>query len=149
MDPALGAGIGIAAMTISLIIGGVFYVYGAYTLMKIAQKLDANNAWFAWLPILNIVLMLKLADKPVWWILLLLVPFVNVLLVIIGTIVVWMEIAKKLNQPAWLGVLMFISPINLILVGYFAFSNNAMPASTSKSAPTKKIPDTDINTDVK
>ncbi|MBU2025325.1 MAG: DUF5684 domain-containing protein [Patescibacteria group bacterium] len=128
LDPEIGAAMGIGFMIFAMLLGLIFYVYSSFCLMKIAQKLNADNVWFAWVPILNIVLMLKLADKPVWWLIFIFIPFLNALLMFIGTIIIWIEIAKKLNKPSWLGALMFISPVNLILLGYLAFSNTAAPA---------------------
>jgi len=68
VSPEVGAGVFAGAMLVNLLIIGVFYIYMAYTLMKIAQKTNTENAWFAWIPILNIILMLQIAKKPLWWI---------------------------------------------------------------------------------
>jgi hypothetical protein len=38
-----------------------------------------------------------------------------------------MGISKTLEKQEWLGVLMIISPINLIIPGYLAFSETAKP----------------------
>ena len=42
----------------------VGYVYMAFALQTIANKTKTENAWFAWIPILNVVLMLNIARKP-------------------------------------------------------------------------------------
>jgi len=31
------------------------YVYRSFTLMNVAKKLDEPDAWFAWIPILNLI----------------------------------------------------------------------------------------------
>ena len=97
----------------------IIYIYMAICLMKIAHKTNTPNAWFAWIPILNIILMLQVAKKPLWWIILFLIPFVNIIM----SILVWMAIAKELDKPEWLGILMIIPVANLIVPGYLAFSN--------------------------
>src|SRR6266516_2542834 len=55
-----------------------FYVYLALALQTIANKTGTPNAWLAWIPIGNLVLMLNVAKKPLWWFLLCLIPLVNV-----------------------------------------------------------------------
>jgi hypothetical protein len=103
----------------------IFYVYLALCLMKIAKKTQTENAWFAWIPILNLVLMIQCANKSLGWLILFFIPFFN----LIGLIIIWMAIAKKLGQPEWLGILMIVPVVNLILPGYLAFSKNAVAES--------------------
>lgn len=99
----------------------IIYVYMAVCLMKMAKKTGTNNTWMAWIPILNIILMLNIGKKPLWWIILFFIPLVN----IVVSILVWMTIAKELGKPEWLGILMIIPIANLIIPGYLAFSDNA------------------------
>jgi hypothetical protein len=94
------------------------YVYMALALVAIAKKTDTAHAVWAWIPIMNIVLMLKIARKPVWWILLLLIPLVN----IVFAAVVWMGIAETRQKPRWWGVLAIVPVVNLIVPGYLAWS---------------------------
>jgi hypothetical protein len=96
----------------------IFYVYMSVCLMMIANKTGTPNAWLAWIPILNIYLMCKIAGKPGWWLILFLIPFVNI---VIG-IIVWMKISEARKKPAWLGILMIIPFINLIIPGILAFT---------------------------
>lgn len=109
----------------------IFYVWMAICLMKIAHKTNTPNAWFAWIPILNVVLMLQIAKKPVWWVALLIlfiIPFINFIAGIVWlvlTIIIWMAICKQLGKQEWLGVLMIIPVVNLVIPGYLAFSNSA------------------------
>jgi hypothetical protein len=100
------------------IIALVVYAYFAYSIQKIADKTGTDNSWMAWVPILNVFLLLQIADKPLWWFLLLLIPLVN----IIVTIVVWMKISEARRKASWIGVLMILPFFNLIVPGYLAFS---------------------------
>jgi len=104
--------------TINLLIGIAIYVYVAYSIMIIANRTNTDNSWFAWVPILNIYLLCKIADKPGWWLILFLIPLVNIVI----SIIVWMRIAVKMGKPNWLGILWIIPPVGLIVVGYLAFS---------------------------
>ncbi|HUL16236.1 MAG TPA: DUF5684 domain-containing protein [Terriglobales bacterium] len=95
------------------------YVYFSLALQTIANKTNTENAWLAWIPIANIILMLNIARKPIWWIILLLIPLVNIVIAIL----VWMGIAEARNKPSWWGVLMIVPVLNLIVPGYLAWSD--------------------------
>ena len=94
------------------------YAYMAYALMVIARRTNTLNGWFAWVPILNIILMLQIAKKPIWWIILALIPFVNIVIMVI----VWMKIAEAVGKPNWWGILMLVPGVSLIVPGYLAWS---------------------------
>jgi hypothetical protein len=79
----------------ALVCGLVFYVYLALALQTIATKTGTPNAWLAWIPIGNIILMLNVAKKPLWWFLLFLIPLVNLVMAII----VWMGVPKLVVSP--------------------------------------------------
>jgi len=102
-----------------LVIFAVFYVYGAVTLQTIAKKTGTENAWWAWVPVLNLVLFVNIAKKPVWWFILFFVPLVGL---VIG-IIVGMEVAKARGKPSWWGILLMIPPLNLIALGYLAWAS--------------------------
>lgn len=104
-----------------------FYVYSAISLQKIAKKTNTPNPWLAWIPIGNIVLMLQISGKPVWWIILLFIPIVNLAWIVLG-IMVWMAIAEKCGKPSWWGILLIVPGVNLIVPGYLAFSNSKQNA---------------------
>ena len=95
------------------------YVYVALALQTIAKKTNTPNDWWAWIPIINIILMLNIGKKPIWWIVLCLIPFVN----IIAFILIWMAIAEARNKPSWWGIMMIIPVMNLIAPGYLAWSD--------------------------
>lgn len=95
------------------------YVYVALALSTIAEKTNTENGWLAWIPIANVILMLNIARKPVWWILLCLIPLVNIVIFII----VWMGIAEARNKPNWWGILMIVPVVSLIVPGYLAWSD--------------------------
>ncbi|OGC41760.1 hypothetical protein A2Y85_05280 [candidate division WOR-3 bacterium RBG_13_43_14] len=118
IDPG-AAGAAAVFMIVYLLVIAAFYIYMAICLQTIAKKTNTENAWFAWIPILNIILMLAIAKKPIWWIILMLIPFVNIIIAVI----VWMAIAEARGKPNWLGILMIVPVANVIVPGYLAFSN--------------------------
>jgi hypothetical protein len=94
------------------------YAYFALTLQTIGNKTGWKETWMAWIPIANLYMMCKIAKRPGWWVVLLLIPFINIVFMML----VWMGIAEARNKPAWLGVLVLIPIANLILPAHLAFS---------------------------
>jgi len=99
----------------------VIYVLMAISLMKIANRTNTPNAWFAWIPILNLILMLQIAQRPMWWLIFWLVPIINIAGIVLN-FVVWVDIAKRLGKSAVWGVLAVLIPI--IFMPYLAFSKS-------------------------
>ena len=97
----------------------VAYVYHALALSTIAAKTNTENGWFAWIPILNLILMLNIARKPIWWIILFFIPLINIVMVIL----VWMGIAEARNKPNWWGILIIVPIANIIVPGYLAWAD--------------------------
>jgi len=121
-EPAAALGMGAffgAYMVFMLIFSLAIYVIMALSLYKIAMKTKTNveHVWFAWVPILNVILMLNIAGFSGWYIILLLIPFVN----IIFLIYVWMKISKACGKPDYLGILMLVPLANIILPLYLAY----------------------------
>lgn len=116
MDSTGAAGV-ILAVYLLFVIG--IYVYFALALQTIAAKTNTANGWFAWIPILNVILMLAIAQKPIWWIILLIIPLVNIII----SIIVWMDIAAARNKPSWLGVLMIVPFVNLVIPAILAWTD--------------------------
>jgi hypothetical protein len=97
----------------------VLYIYTSLALMTIATKTNTENGWLAWVPIANLFLMLNIAKKPVWWILLCLLPLVNIVIFIL----IWMGVAEARQKPNWWGILMIVPLVGLIVPGYLAWSD--------------------------
>jgi hypothetical protein len=56
-----------------------------------------------------------------WWLIFFLVPFINIVGIVLQ-FVIWVDIAKRLGKPTWVGILAGLIPI--IFVPYLAFSGN-------------------------
>jgi hypothetical protein len=97
----------------------VLYVYFALAFQTIAKKTNTENAWWAWVPILNVVLMLNIAKKPIWWIILFFIPIVSLVMAIITL----MAVAEARNKPSWWGILIIIPVIGLVVPGYLAWAD--------------------------
>jgi len=113
--PGLGAAFGATFLFIALAI----YAFSAICFMKIAEKTNTENGWCAWIPILNILLMLAIARKPMWWILLMLIPLVNIVIIIM----VFVAICQVRGKSGVLAIGLLIPIVNLIVLGYLAFGD--------------------------
>jgi hypothetical protein len=111
------AGLIAGAFLIFLLFFLAIYAFIAFCVMKIAQKTNTDNAWWAWIPILNIVLLLNVARKPVWWILLFFIPLVNIVIAFL----VWIGVAEARGKGAIWGIITALIPI--IGLPYLAFSD--------------------------
>ena len=131
-------GLAIVLTLVYIFFGLAFYAYKAICLMLLAKKTGTSNGWMAWVPILDLYLMCKVAGKSGAWIFLFLIPIVNVIVIVL----LWMAISERCGKPGWWGILMLISPINLIVMGILAFSkSSAAPAPTVPvSAPLTSQP---------
>ncbi len=100
------------------------YVYSSLALMTIAKKLNMEKPWMAWIPFVNLYLMVKMANVPVWsllGVLLIFVPFIGPF-VLVGLMVWWWwKICENLGKPNWWGILMVVPLIGLVMMGILAW----------------------------
>ena len=89
------------------------YVYVAYSTQVIARKLSVPNGWFAWVPILNLFLLAKLAGWSYWTVLALIIPFVN----IVVSAFAWKNVSVRRGHSPWWGLGMLVPIVNF--VGYW------------------------------
>lgn len=91
--------------------GLLLYVVAAFSLMKIAEHTpQRDNAVVAWVPVLNLLLMLRIADRPLWWALLFLVPVLN--------IVMWVLLCIALSRARGGGLLLGLLMAFLPIIGF-------------------------------
>ena len=118
-DEMPSAGMSMAVGAVILICALAAYVYVALAVQTIANKTNTPNSWLAWIPIANIILLLNVAQKPVWWIVLFLIPLVSLIMAII----VWMAVAERRGKPSWWGIMLIVPVMNVIIPGYLAWSD--------------------------
>ncbi|MBD3244993.1 MAG: hypothetical protein GF335_03305 [Candidatus Moranbacteria bacterium] len=142
LDPTAAGAIAATFATfgiIFLILGIALYVYYAICLMKIAKRLNVNNAWMAWIPVANVVLQLQVAKMSPWLALVFVGMFIPVVNFIAGiamlviNVISWMKIAERLGKPNWWGVLTLVPIVNLIVPGYLAFSQSQSQSANKTS----------------
>ena len=98
---AAGMGIGFMVLWLAIV------VLMIASMWKVFVK-AGKPGWAAIIPIYNIVVLLEIVGKPVWWIILMLIPIVNFVILIILTI----GLAKSFGKGAGFGLgLLFLAPI--------------------------------------
>jgi hypothetical protein len=102
-----GSGIGIVPMLIYLVLVAVVLV-GMWRMFEKAGE----KGWKALIPLYNTWVLLEIAGKPGWWIVLLLIPFVNFVVLII----VSLELAKRFGKSAMFAI------FGLLLFPYVGYS---------------------------
>jgi hypothetical protein len=118
-EPQIPAAFTGAILMVFLFIGLAVYLYISLALQTIATKTGTPNAWLAWIPIVNFILMLNVAKKPLWWIVLFLVPLVNIVI----SVIVWMGIAEARGKPNFWGILTIVPLVNILVPGYLAWAD--------------------------
>lgn len=84
----------VALVFVAIFIGILVVVLmGTY---KCFKKMGYEDAWWSIVPILNILFFLKIAEKPTWWIVLCLLPYIN----IVVQIYIYYLVGKKV-APAY------------------------------------------------
>jgi hypothetical protein len=133
----------------------IFAVYAFFSLAlsRIAKKLGVQNPWFAYIPILNLVLMARLADMPKGSLLIgLIFPVIGMFLVFLLTnfttqlislltlmplivlfIIYWIKISRKLGKIGFLGFLMIFPGLNLFILAFFAWTKTKVISSPEKT----------------
>lgn len=88
-----------------------------YVALWFVFKKAGENGWASIIPVYNILIAIKIAGKPWWYILLLLIPIVNI---IIG-IMILHGISKSFGKGGWFTVgLIFLRVIFLAILGFGA-----------------------------
>lgn len=83
-------------------------------LWKVFEK-AGKPGWAAIVPIYNIIVMLEIIGRPLWWIVLLLIPIVN----FVVAIIVYIDLAKSFGKGVGFGIgLLFLGIIFFPILGF-------------------------------
>ncbi|MHB0915069.1 MAG: DUF5684 domain-containing protein [Thermoleophilia bacterium] len=101
-------------MTVAVIFYIAIIVFLIAAMWKVFVK-AGQPGWAAIVPIYNIYIMLQIAGRPGWWLLLMFVPFVN----FVVQIIVALDIARNFGKSTGFGIgLILLSPIFYPILGF-------------------------------
>lgn len=134
MDPELYQGMrNPNLMTAPGVIAGILWLAASIVLITVSLWLIFRKAgqpgWAALLPVYNLVVLVRVAGRPVWWFLMLLVPFIQWPLI---WIVVLIDLARRFGKGPLFGVGMAF--FGLIFFPVLAFSRASYQPSVAKAA---------------
>jgi ABC-type sulfate transport system permease subunit len=102
------SGAPVAAMAGSMILAfGIVMLLLVVSLWKVFAK-AGQPGWAAIVPLYNIIVMLEVAKKPLWWFVLYIIPFANVVAVVMVTHAISKNFGKGVGFTVGLIVLPFV-----------------------------------------
>jgi Family of unknown function (DUF5684) len=117
--------------------GVVWIIYLAFVVLSIAGlwcvfAKAGEDGWKAIIPIWNTIVLLRIVGRPVWWIVLFLIPLVN--------IIIWIIVANDLSKSFARGAgttvgLVLLSPIFTMILGFGSAVYQGPAARPQLSAP--------------
>jgi Na+/glutamate symporter len=121
MDQA-SSGIGFLGVLIYIALV-VFYIIAGWKIFVKAGK----PGWACLIPIYNIIVMLDIVKRPIWWLILFFIPFVNIII----TIILSIDMAKAFGKSAAFGFFM------LFILGFIGSPMLAFGSATY-TAPSRQ-----------
>lgn len=107
-----------AATTVGSIIGALIYVALMIVVIAGMWKMfvkAGKPGWAAIVPFYNFIVLLQIAGKPLWWIILLFIPFVNFIIIIL----VCIALAKSFGKGVGYGIgILLLSFIFIPMLGF-------------------------------
>jgi hypothetical protein len=116
--------VGGAGGTLVLLIQLAVVVLTVAGLWKVFTK-AGKPGWAAIIPIYNVIVLLDIVGKPLWWVILFLIPCVNIVI----SIIVYIELAKVFGQGAGFAIGILLLPFVFIpLLGFGDYRYQGAPA---------------------
>lgn len=111
-------------MFFAFLFAAAMYVLFAGAFFSLAKKAGLDDiAWFAFVPVLNTILQLKMIKESGWWVLMYLVPFANLVFAIIWQVRLLNAFGKN---GAYVLFGIFLSPVYAILWLVWGYSSKTM-----------------------
>lgn len=112
---ACPAGLGAFIIIFQLVVL-VLAVVGIVSMWKLYVK-AGKPGWASIIPVYNVIVLLEIANKPTWWVILCLIPFVNIIIFFI----IWHEVAKSFGKGIGYTIGLILLPF--IFVTMLAFGD--------------------------
>ena len=102
---------------LDVIVGVIWMLVFLLTFIGLAKMFSKAGlpAWYAFIPILNALAILRIAGRPPWWLLLWVLPLVNAVV----SVIVWMDVAQRFGRGTGTGLgLAFLPFIFFPILGF-------------------------------
>jgi hypothetical protein len=100
-----------SAFSICALIFAILIIIGWWKLFTKAGQ----PGWLAIIPIVNGIIYIQISGKPVWWILLLLIPIVNIIVLFL----IHQSLAERFGQGILFALgLMFLTPFFVLILAF-------------------------------
>ena len=106
-----------ALLMANLFVNLLIYLFYGFVLGKVLEK-AGKPLWVGFVPIYNLVVLLEVIGRPLWWVVLMLIPFVNFIIAIILCI----DLAKSFGKDTVWGVLTAL--FSFVMLPIMAFSSD-------------------------
>ncbi|KUY31718.1 DUF5684 domain-containing protein [Elizabethkingia ursingii] len=127
---AAGAIFGIGFLIFYILV----YLAVCFCWYKTFQKAGREDAWAAFIPFYNLIVLVQIIKKPTWWFILFFIPFVNLYALFIAGDKLAKGFGKGENSTIWGAIAIFTSLfVNMIVhaFGSDQFDSSAIPDETA------------------
>ncbi len=93
------------------------YLALGIAMYSLGNKLSAENPWMAWIPILNLWLLVELAELDWWYFVGFFVPILNLFVFVFC----WWRVFDQCDAPPPLSLLMLFPGVSIVLALWLAF----------------------------
>ncbi len=117
---------------IAWLVGALVGLIAIISMWKLYEK-AGKPGWAAIVPVYNVIIMLEIVGRPLWWIFLFFIPLAN----FVAAIILMLDFAKAYGKSVGYGVLMLFFPV--IMYPVLAFSKSTQyvgPVAAEYLAPT-------------
>jgi hypothetical protein len=110
---------------IGLLVALAILVFLIASVWRVFTK-AGKAGWLVLIPLVNVYVLMKIAGRPGWWLILFLIPLVNLII----SILVSLDLAKSFGKGAGFGLgLAFLGPIFYPILGFGSARYNGPAAS--------------------
>lgn len=120
MAALFGGVLGIVYLAILIVV-----IIGAWKLFEKAGK----PGWAAIVPIYNIIVLLEIVGRPMWWVILFLIPCVSV----VAAVIVCIDLAKSFGKDVGYGIGLFLLGFIFFPMLGFGSAQYVGPAAAQKA----------------
>ncbi len=127
MEDAAAAGMGIVMLLVSIVavlVGLLIALIPIIAMFKIYGK-AGKPGWAVIVPIYNVIVLLEIVGRPLWWIVLMMIPVCNLIVAIIVAI----DMAKSFGKGAGFGIGLAFFPYIFYPVLGFSSAQYVGPAA--------------------